>query len=83
MNDAIGKAGVEKHFERTLRGFHGKKSYYSDARGNFLRELPGRKEPQAGNGLAADYFGRAAGICGKIADPKRGIGKPNFAVLKR
>ena len=51
MNDAIGKAGIEGKFERSLRGYHGKKSYYSDARGNFLRELPGSKEPQAGKRL--------------------------------
>jgi len=48
VNDSIGKAGIEGRFEKVLRGFRGKKSYYSDARGNFLRELPGSREPIAG-----------------------------------
>lgn len=48
MNDYVGKAGVEGRMEEELRGFHGRKSFYSDARGNFLRELPGAKEPEAG-----------------------------------
>lgn len=48
MNDYVGKAGVEGRMEEELRGFHGKRSFYSDARGNFLRELPGAREPFAG-----------------------------------
>jgi cell division protein FtsI/penicillin-binding protein 2 len=48
INDYVGKAGIEASFESTLRGYHGKKSYYSDARGNFLRELPGSSDPMAG-----------------------------------
>lgn len=48
INDYVGKAGIEGSFENTLRGYHGKKSFYSDARGNFLKELPGSREPIAG-----------------------------------
>lgn len=48
INDSIGKTGIERHFENVLRGYQGKKSYYSDSRGNFLRELPGTREPLAG-----------------------------------
>lgn len=48
VNDYVGKGGIEGRFEEELRGFQGKKSYYSDARGNFLRELPGSKEPMPG-----------------------------------
>ena len=48
INDSIGKTGIEGHFEEPLRGFHGKKSYYSDARGNFLRELPSSRDPLSG-----------------------------------
>lgn len=48
INDYVGKAGIEGSFETTLRGYHGKKSYYSDSRGNFLRELPGAREPLPG-----------------------------------
>mgnify|MGYP000039907776 CR=1 FL=1 len=51
LNDYIGKAGIEGRFEETLRGFQGKKSYYSDARGNFLREMPGACEPVSGQRL--------------------------------
>ncbi|HEV8051995.1 MAG TPA: hypothetical protein VGP47_05830, partial [Parachlamydiaceae bacterium] len=48
VNDSIGKAGVEGRFDSVLRGFRGKRSFYSDARGNFLRELPGTREPLSG-----------------------------------
>lgn len=48
VNDSIGKAGIERQFDTILRGFRGKRSYYSDARGNFLRELPGAREPLSG-----------------------------------
>jgi cell division protein FtsI/penicillin-binding protein 2 len=48
LNDSVGKMGVEGKFEEILRGFHGKKIYYSDARGNYLRELEGAKEAQSG-----------------------------------
>ncbi len=51
VNDSIGKMGIEARFEKILRGFRGKKSYYSDARGNFLRELPGTREPLSGKRL--------------------------------
>lgn len=49
LHDYVGKTGIEGQFEQNLRGFHGQKSYYSDARGNFLRELPGAREPLAGD----------------------------------
>lgn len=48
INDHVGKAGVEGRFEEQLRGFYGKRSYTSDARGNFLREIPDSKEPLSG-----------------------------------
>lgn len=51
INDYVGKSGIEGQFEEELRGFHGKKSYYSDARGNFLRELPGSRDPLSGQRL--------------------------------
>jgi cell division protein FtsI/penicillin-binding protein 2 len=51
VSDSIGKAGVEANFDSVLRGFRGKRSYYSDARGNFLRELPGTREPLSGKRL--------------------------------
>lgn len=51
INDYVGKTGIEGRFEEDLRGFQGKKSYYSDARGNFLRELPNAREPLPGKRL--------------------------------
>lgn len=48
IKDYVGKAGVEDTFDAELRGYQGKKSFYSDARGNFLRELPGSREPTPG-----------------------------------
>jgi len=51
VNDHVGKMGVEGKFEEKLRGFQGRKSYYSDARGNFLRELPGSRDPLSGERL--------------------------------
>lgn len=48
INDYVGKTGIEGRFERDLRGFTGRKSYYSDARGNYLRELPGSRESLSG-----------------------------------
>lgn len=51
LNDTVGKAGIENINERQLRGFNGKKYYYSDARGNFLKELPGAQPPLSGQRL--------------------------------
>jgi cell division protein FtsI/penicillin-binding protein 2 len=51
VNDCIGKGGIEGRYEGILKGFRGKKSYYSDAKGNFLRELPGTREPVSGKRL--------------------------------
>ena len=48
VNDSIGKSGIEGRFENSLRGFRGKKSYYSDVHGNILHELPGTREPLPG-----------------------------------
>jgi len=48
INDYLGKTGIEGQFEETLRGFQGKQTFYSDARGNFLRELPGTYTPMSG-----------------------------------
>lgn len=48
VNDSIGKTGIESQFENLLRGFRGKKSFYADAKGKFLRELPGTREPLPG-----------------------------------
>lgn len=46
--DHVGKTGIEGKFEEDLRGFHGKHYYASDAKGNFLRQLPGGRDPASG-----------------------------------
>ena len=51
INDTIGKAGIERSSERYLRGYHGRKTYYSDARGNYLREMEGSSPPLSGQRL--------------------------------
>lgn len=47
-NDYIGKTGIEGRYEQSLRGFQGTRHYSSDARGNFLREIPGGRDPLPG-----------------------------------
>lgn len=51
IHDYVGKSGVEGRFEKDLRGFHGKKSFDSDAQGNFLREITGAIPPEPGHQL--------------------------------
>jgi cell division protein FtsI/penicillin-binding protein 2 len=51
LNDFVGKSGIEGQFEQDLRGFHGKKVYYSDSKGNYLRELAGGRSPLPGRRL--------------------------------
>jgi cell division protein FtsI/penicillin-binding protein 2 len=48
IQDDVGRSGVEKVFEEHLRGYFGKKEYLADAKGNFLRQLPGGHEPVSG-----------------------------------
>lgn len=49
IHDYIGKTGVEGTYEEQLRGFYGKKSFYSNSKGNFLQELPGARPPLSGH----------------------------------
>ncbi len=51
INDYVGKSGIEGKCEDNLRGYWGKKVFYSDAKGHFLHELPGARPPRAGNRL--------------------------------
>ncbi len=48
INDLVGKSGIEKQFDAQLRGFRGKTSYYTDAQGHYLQQLPGAREPLPG-----------------------------------
>jgi cell division protein FtsI/penicillin-binding protein 2 len=51
LHDHIGKTGIEGRYEEDLRGYCGKKSFYSDSKGNFLREFPGARPPLSGKRL--------------------------------
>ena len=46
--DYVGKTGIEAVFEQHLRGFQGKKTFYTDSKGNLLKELPGSRPPLPG-----------------------------------
>lgn len=46
--DFVGKTGIEALFEEELRGYQGKKSYYTDSKGHFLKALPGAREALPG-----------------------------------
>jgi len=48
INDYVGKSGIEASYDEQLHGFRGKKTFVSDAQGNFLNELPGSREPLSG-----------------------------------
>ncbi|MGR3952128.1 MAG: penicillin-binding transpeptidase domain-containing protein [Chlamydia sp.] len=43
LRDSVGRAGVESSFESALRGLSGKRSYETNARGDFLREASDSK----------------------------------------
>ncbi|MDF2550384.1 MAG: pbp2 [Chlamydiales bacterium] len=49
VNDRVGKAGVESYFEEFLRGLYGRRSFLTDAQGNFLKDLPGEKSASPGS----------------------------------
>lgn len=49
IHDYVGKTGIEGVYEEKLRGFYGKKNYFSDSRGNFLWELPGSRASLPGH----------------------------------
>lgn len=51
MNDSIGKGGVERAYERQLRGFAGKKVLEVDHSGHAIAECPLYKEPIPGTRL--------------------------------
>ena len=51
IHDAVGIQGVEKSFEKELRGYRGKRSFEVDAKGHFLKELDGGQLPRSGDRL--------------------------------
>jgi cell division protein FtsI/penicillin-binding protein 2 len=49
IHDYIGKTGIEGVYEEQLRGFYGKKSFYSNSKGTIVQELPGSRPPLTGH----------------------------------
>ncbi len=45
----VGKTGIERKFDQSLRGKYGKREIELGAKGRFIRNLPGGKEAEAGN----------------------------------
>lgn len=51
MDDFVGKTGVEGYYEEMLRGYRGQRRYFSNAKGNLIKELPGSSDPLPGERL--------------------------------
>lgn len=78
LHDYVGKTGVEGRFEQDLRGFHGQTSFFADARGNFLRELPGAREPLAGERLLLTISSELQEFAEKLLAQNERIRKPRL-----
>lgn len=78
LHDYVGKAGVEGRFEQDLRGFHGQTTYFADARGNYLRELPGAREPLAGERLILTISAELQEYAEKLLAQNERIRKPRL-----
>ncbi|MGL4348346.1 MAG: penicillin-binding transpeptidase domain-containing protein [Chlamydiales bacterium] len=48
INDCVGKSGIEKQFDQSLRGIFGKQAYEIDVKGNVLRIAPNSYPPVPG-----------------------------------
>ena len=66
LNDLVGKSGIEKQFEPLLRGFYGKKIFEVDHKGTCLRELPGGKEPIAGQTISLSLSAELQQFCEEL-----------------
>ncbi|NGX49733.1 MAG: hypothetical protein K940chlam5_01337, partial [Candidatus Anoxychlamydiales bacterium] len=47
--DLVGKASIEKIVDEKLKGFHEKKTFLVDIKGNFLKEIEEHKKPKSGS----------------------------------
>jgi len=47
--DFIGKASIEKIYDEKLKGFHEKRTFLVDIKGNFLKEIDKNKKPKSGS----------------------------------
>lgn len=82
LNDTVGKAGIEAYFEQYLRGFHGKKTFYSDARGNYLSELPGSRPFLSGQRLLLTISSELQEFAEKLLAQNERIREPKATSLQ-
>jgi len=66
MNDYVGISGVESSFEQELRGYAGKQVYFSDAKGNFIRELQPSRPQIPGKRLLLTISADLQEFCEKL-----------------
>ncbi len=78
--DYVGKTGIEGKFEESLRGFHGKHYYASDAKGNFLRKLPGGRDPASGNQIRLSISAELQAFAEKLLTQNERIREARTAV---
>lgn len=63
INDLVGKMGLEKQYEKELRGYYGKKTFEIDRKGQILRQLPGGKEPVCGQKIVLSISAELQQFC--------------------
>lgn len=79
INDDVGKMGIEGFFEDHLRGYQGKKIFYSDSRGNFLREIPGGKNPLSGQRILLTISAELQEFAEELLTKNERIRTPHFS----
>ena len=65
-NDQIGKSGIEASFERVLRGYCGKKYFFTNAYGNPIKEAPFSSAPVPGKRLVLTISAQLQEFCEKM-----------------
>lgn len=76
INDLVGKVGIEKKFEKKLRGFYGQRTYEVDINGNFTKKLPGEKKAISGRNVSLTISSELQDFAEKLLaqDEKKRIG---------
>ena len=64
--DLVGKAGIEKILDEDLKGFHVKKTFQVDIKGNFLKELGYHKKPRSGKRTTLTISTKLQSFCEKL-----------------
>lgn len=83
LHDSVGKGGVENRFEQDLRGFHGQTNHFADARGNYLRVLPGAREPLSGERLLLTISSELQEFAEKLLAQNERIRKPRLTTKNK